>query len=463
MIVATDCGSTNIKAAVYTSGGLRLADASRPLPYSIHSNSRVELSPDAVSDCFRGLLGDLCRSAGISLRDIRKVSFTSQAQTFTVLDTSGHAQGPFLGWADARATREASELQEILGAEFHSRSGCPSVKPTHMISKVLWWKRTHGLPVGMRVVSLPSYLAMQLGTEQRTDTNLAAMSGFYSIPDRSWCHRALNATGLEARQLGGLVEPGEVLPGDPQFPGSDFPPDLQVMMAGNDHTAGAVGSGCREGRSILTLGTAGVLYRHAGNHPGPYFPSGIWGPYPGGGNYELLVLNHACSALDWADNFLHGGVDSMRFIRSMRQARVREDSVLFYPDEWGTAQAWKGEGLLEEKAYAVLEGIAFSLRRLAGDDFCRRGGDIVVLGGGSRLDEWVQLVANIFERRLVRSAGDGLDGAAAIAGVSPQGGAPPSASDTFFPEGTNKELLSRRFQRWRDNFKMPDRAHCAER
>ena len=29
----------------------------------------------------------------------------------------------------------------------------------------------------------------------------------------------------------------------------------------------------------------------------------------------------------------------MRYIRSMRQAQVREDSVLFYPDNWGSAQA----------------------------------------------------------------------------------------------------------------------------
>ncbi|MEI8313263.1 MAG: FGGY family carbohydrate kinase, partial [Verrucomicrobiota bacterium] len=453
----------NMKAAVYSSDGLRLADASSPLPYTIRSNSRVELSPDAVNDCFRGLLRDLCRKAGVSLRDIRKVSFTSQAQTFTVLDPSGHAQGPFLGWADARATQEASELQEILGDEFHSRSGFPSVKPTHMISKVLWWKRAHGLPAGLRVVSLPSYLAMQLGATQRTDTNLAAMSGFYSIPDGTWCPRALMATGIKADQLGGLVKIGEVLPANPHSQGSEFAPDLEVVMAGNDHTAGAVGSGCSAGRSILTLGTAGVLYRHAGNHPGPYSPRGLWGPYPGGGHYELLVLNHACSALDWADDFLHGGVDSMRFIRSMRQAQVREDSVLFYPDNWGSAQAWEGEGTLEEKAYAVLEGIGFALRQLAGEDFCTREGNIVVLGGGSRLDEWVQLVANIFDRQLVRTVRDGLDGAASIAGVALQGGGNPPLTDAFLSDGTRKALLNKRFQCWINHAKMPEATPSAEK
>ncbi len=82
--------------------------------------------------------------------------------------------------------------------------------------------------------------------------------------------RALMATGIQADQLGGLVKIGEVLPGNPHAQGSEFAQDLEVVMAGNDHAAGAVGSGCSARRSILTLGTAGVLYRHAGNHPGPY-------------------------------------------------------------------------------------------------------------------------------------------------------------------------------------------------
>lgn len=217
-------------------------------------------------------------------------------------------------------------------------------------------------------------------------------------------------------------------------------------MAGNDHTAGAVGCGCRPGRSILTLGTAGVIYRHAGKTPGPYSQSGLWGPYPGGGYYELLCLDHACSALDWADGFLFGNVDSLRFVERARRGNARESSPLFDPGAWGSAAAWAGEGTQEEKAYAALEGIAFALRALAGDGFSGGGEEIVILGGGSRLDFWVQLVANIFRRPIIRGSNDGLDGAAVLAGIPML--EPRPASKIFLPDPATFRLLEARFARW---------------
>jgi len=449
MIVATDCGSTNMKAAVFTADGSRLAESSIPLLYTIRTGSRVEFSPEDTRSCFQTLMANLCQMAGISCHEIRKVCFTSQAQTFTVLDANGLPLSPFFGWADSRADKEAVELQARFGADFHRVTGLPVVSPKHMISKVLWWGRTHGQSRAMRFVSLPSYLAMQLGAAHVTDRNLAAMSGFYSIPDSHWWIHGLEAVGLEADQLGELTNPGQVLPKCRRPKCAGFSPDIEVAMAGNDHTAGALGGGCREGRPILTLGTAGVIYRHAGETPGPFSPAGLWGPYPGGGYYELLCLNHACSALDWADNILHGCIDSIRFVESIRLTHIREDSVLFYPDNWGSLRAWHGEGTLEEKAYAVLEGIGFALRRLAGLHFCAEEEKIMVLGGGSRLDGWVQLVANIFRRTLVRSDCDGLDGAATIAGVlATYGREHTICPELFYPDDTKDQLLERRYRRW---------------
>jgi len=444
MIVAADLGSTNMKVALFAEDGTRVAEASRPLPYEIHTNISAELSPDAVRECFLGLLADL--RSGESVRKIRRVSFTSQAQTFCITDARGCPRSKFFGWADVRGGAEASQLQRVLGESFHRECGWPSVSPTHMISKVLWWRKTHGLSEDDRVVSLPSFLAMQLGAAHASDTNLAAMSGFYSIPGGGWWNQAIEAVGVRSSQLGDLVAPGDVLSriGPPGCP--DLADDFEVVMAGNDHTAGAVGCGCRPGRSILTLGTAGVIYRHAGEMPGPYSQSGLWGPYPGGGYYELLCLDHACSALDWADGFLFGNVDSLRFVARARRGNARESSPLFDPGAWGSAAAWVGEGTEEEKAYATLEGIVFALRALAGDGFSGGGEEIVILGGGSRLDFWVQLVANIFRRPIIRGSNDGLAGAAALAGIPIV--EPRRASEVFLPDPATFQSLEARFVGW---------------
>jgi xylulokinase len=417
MILAADLGSTNFKAAVFAEDGSRLAEAACQLPYTIRTHERSELDPTAVTETFFGVLDVALSRAGASRKDVRIISITSQAQTFCICDPDGRAVSPMLGWTDERAHSEAEELQALLGPAFHATTGFPAVSPLLTLAKVLWWQRRHGLAPEFRIMQLPSYLAMRLGTPHATDHNLAAMSGLYSIPAGTWWALALDAVGVNVSQLGSLVEPGQrVATSDVTRP-RGFADHLEVVFAGNDHTAGALGCNCGRGRSILTLGTAGVLYRHVGETSGPYSSNGLWGPFPGGGYYELLCLDHACSALDWADEFLFGRVNSPLFVEQARMAVMTERSPRFDPHKWGTPCAWSGDGTPQEKAYAVLEGIATALHDMAGDSFCKEGGEIVILGGGSRLDFWVQLVADIFQRRLIRVSRDGLDGAAMLAGI----------------------------------------------
>jgi xylulokinase len=431
MILAADLGSTNFKAAVFADDGSRLADAARPLPYAIRTHDRSELDPDAVTETFFAVLDDALSRAGAARKDLLAISITSQAQTFCICDPEGRAVSPMFGWTDARAHSEAEDLQALLGPAFHATTGFPAVSPLLTLAKVLWWKRRHGLDRRLRIMQLPSWLAMHLGAPHATDHNLAAMSGLYSIPAGTWWAAALDAIGVDSSQLGTLVEPGQRVATSASTRPHGFADHLEVVFAGNDHTAGALGCGCGAGRSILTLGTAGVLYRHAGESPGPYSSNGLWGPFPGGAYYELLCLDHACSALDWADEFLFGSVDSPQFVEQAGAALVTERSPRFDPLKWGTPCAWSGDGTPQEKAYAVLEGIAIALHEMAGDSFCREGGEIVILGGGSRLDFWVQLVADIFQRRLIRVQDDGLDGAAMLAGIPVK--TTPATTTTFEP------------------------------
>jgi len=445
MILAADLGSTNFKAALFAEDGRRIGEASLPLPYEIQTAACSELSPEAVAGCFFEVLSGALTAAGVAVDDVRRISLTSQAQTFCICDDKGKPVSPFLGWTDLRAEEEAAKLQTRLGDSFHQQTGWPKVRPGHMLSKVLWWRMRHGLPGDHRIVSLPSYLAMQLGAAHVSDSNLAAMSGFYSIPGKCWWARAIEAAGISAAQLGLVVETGKPVSTLSENRRPGYSESLEIVFAGNDHTAGAVGCGCRKGRSVLTLGTAGVIYRYAGETPGPYSPNGLWRPYPGGSYYELFCLDHACSALDWADRFLFGNVDSKRFVEGARQAMVSESSALFYPGSWGSAAAWAGDGGEEESAYAVLEGIAFALRASTGEPFSVGGEEMVILGGGSRLDFWVQLIANIFCRPIIRGSNDGLDGAALLAGIPI---IERRAAEVFLPDPSTSHLLEARFARW---------------
>ncbi len=141
--------------------------------------------------------------------------------------------------------------------------------------------------------------------------------------------------------------------------------DVEIVLAGNDQTAGAFGNGCREDDLVATLGTALVAYRYAGPDPGPFSELGCWGPYPGGGTYELGVRNHGCLALDWARERGVPGHVVEGFMASAEKATATRTAptfasrpAVFLPRANGQPEAWVGP---EEPAGERLR----SLRALA--------------------------------------------------------------------------------------------------
>lgn len=423
MILAADLGSTNFKAALFTPNGDRVGEASVPVPCEVHTSTRAELSPHAVVETFEQAVTSTLAAAGVPGTDVQRVSITSQAQTFCLCGYDGSAMSSFTSWSDQRAEREAARLQSLLGDCFHQRTGWPHPAAGQLAAQALWTTNHIKEASENYFVTLPSYLAMCLGAPFVIDRNLAAMTGLYDIPGRSWWPAALEATGLQAGQLGMLVEPGQPVaarrPAAGKLRGSVTP--REVILAGNDHTAAAVACACSAQRAILTVGTAGVFYRRpSAGGTGPLSSTGIWGPYPSGGSYELHFFPDACCALDWADSFLFGRIDSEAFASAAREAGTA-GGVRFNPAGWGSPTAWIGQGTRGQKAMAVLQGIAESLQGLAAcvleKPLCAEL-EIVVIGGGSRIDFWMQMLADVLQRDLTRVATDSLDGAARLAGVT---------------------------------------------
>lgn len=441
MILAADIGSTWLKAGVFTPDGKRSPTVDVLLDYVVRTADRAEIDPDRLRETFLDLVDRALAAAGCNRAELRRIAITSQAQTFCVCDATGKARTPLIGWTDTRATHEAAALQQRLGARFHETTGFPEVSPHSTLAKVAWLDHHGRLPRDPRIVHVASWLAMALGAPHAIDANLAAMSGFYSIRAGDWWPEAVDSVGIETGGLGGVVKPGGPLPTDARP--ADFSPSLEVVLAANDHTAGAVAGDCRPGHSMLTLGTAGVIYRHAGDGLGPFSSTGVWGPYPSGGSYELRFLSHACSALDWADALLFGTVDSPRFVdRAVSTAVDRRRAPFFHPSRMGGPAAWTARGTPDTLAYATLEGIAFALRELAGDD---TDGTLTVLGGGSRLEPWVQILADVFDLPLLIGGRDGIDGAAALAGVPLR---PKGEPRVVAPDAARRQLLDHRFQQW---------------
>ena len=420
-ILSIDWGSTHAKAAVFDTRLERLAESARPVRYAIRDAERAELDPEEVWESTADLIRAACRDAALAPRRLGTIALTSQAQTFTVLDAAGEPVLPFLSWLDRRSRDDVAPLAEALGAGFHESCSYPGPRPALQLCKIRWLQRTRAGLIGpdARVAPLTSFLALRLAGVLHVDRNLAAMTGLYSLRTGGWWPEALRLSGLREEQLPPLIDVGESVRVVKPCTELGLSPDLQILFAGNDQTAGAYGNRCHDGGLVVTLGTALVSYRHAGSVPGPYSPGGCWGPYPAGGFYELAGQDEGGAALDWARERLMPGRDIAAFLAAARSAHDSQlrNTPLFYPSRMGTDEVWLGEEDRDARALAVLEGISFALKRLILDGL--RVGlpvpSVCVSGGGSRSAFWLQLLADILNSPVRRAEGDALLGAAAMA------------------------------------------------
>lgn len=448
MILAIDCGSTNHKVALFDERLQRLAACSLPVAYASREPGRTEFDPEKIWQDTVTLIRQVCAAAKTTLLQIETIAIAAQAQTFTILDNAGHPLLPFISWMDKRAGAESVELVQRLGRGFHHHCGFPAPMPQLQLTKLLWLSRNQPrlLKNAAEIVSLPGFLALRFAGLNRIDANLAAMSGLYSLAFNDWWPAALETVGLKREQLGGLVKVGDAVAARNVCYELCLAPQLRIVFAGNDQTAGAYANAVHSGQLVLTLGTALVVYRCAGKTSGPYHQNSCWGPYPGNGYYELTTRDEGCAALDWAVSKMMAG-DKTGFMKHAESAPA--GAAYFYPQRMHAESAWVGSNDSAARARSVLEGICFSARQLIEDGLGigLRGDPVIVIGGGSQSRFWLQIAADVLNCPVGRGKGDILLGAAMMA--CPGAKAPiPQEETVVMPDPRAAEACERIYRAW---------------
>jgi xylulokinase len=122
----------------------------------------------------------------------------------------------------------------------------------------------------------------------------------------------------------------------------------------------------------------------------------------------------------------------------------------FHPDRIASGRPWSTTpDEAPAAAYAVLEGICFALRRLIETILppAGRSRRTAVIGGGSRSELWLDLLAQVLCSPLTRGSGDALLGAAALHLGVPVGQGP-SGVVVWKPDPERAQPLEARYRQW---------------
>lgn len=411
MILAIDLGSTSFKAAIFDRRLRQISVGNRRLSYRFGVGGRVELETASVHAALRGALS----AAGVGNREIRIIALTSQAQTFTLVDAHGRSQSPFVSWQDSRATSACAELKRRL-PDFGEHCSFGELLPNLQVCQLL---RMHP-GAGTMPLNLPSYVLRLWSGVSKTDDNIAAMGGLYSLSLNEWWPAAIRACGLRGAQLPGVIPVGEIA-AETTSAARRFglPAGVPVVLAGNDQTAGGYASYLeRISSPLITLGTAQVAYACRRRMPRPRLGT-IRGPYPGGLFYRMAADSCGGNIVNWAKTVLVGCGNDERFFRQARHAPPGCHGLVFDASLDTGSWGWRNLGLnhtTADMARSIIQNLGVRMADMVhGLGVTVKDRKALVAGGGNAQPLWRQILAKALDMRLIVTDATPLEGAARMA------------------------------------------------
>ncbi len=390
------------------------------MEHPLWAEQRPEDWASAAVLAIRGVL----EKAGISGSDVRGVGLSGQMHGLVMLDREGAVIRPSLIWCDQRSQPQVDFINRKLGKERVLEWISNPVLTGFTLPKLLW-VRDHepGHFERMRTMLLPKdYVRYQLTGEFATEVSDASGTALLDVVNRRWSFDMVDGLGLDRGILPAVHESSEVsgVVSTRAAGLTGLAPGTPVVGGGGDQAAGAVGNGIVEpGIVSCTLGTSGVVFAHT--------DSAAWDPagrvhtfcHAVRDKWHVMgVTQGAGLSLQWFRNHLAPGVGYDALMDEASTAPAGSQGLFWLPYLMGERTphldvnargAWIGLTARHTRAdliRAVIEGVAYSQKDCLGIiEGLGVGVDSVrVSGGGARSQLWRQILADVFDRRVVTLA-----------------------------------------------------------
>lgn len=452
-VIGVDIGTQSTKALLVNGSGRILAQATRAYqvdtPEPLWAEQWPQVWLDAVIECIARVVCD----AGVDADAIAALCVSSlYGGSGIPVDDEGEPTYPCLLWMDRRAQNEVEWVRAHVDLDRLYRITGNGVDSYYGYTKMLWlremrpevWARTRAfLPPN-------TYVNWQLTGELAVDHSSAGnIGGVYDIAARAWSAEMLEALGIPASMMPvRLVESSDVVAGLlPRWSEKlGLPAGLPVVAGGVDAAVATLAGGARKpGNHVAMIGTSmcwGTIRPDADARHGL-----VSMPHVVGGMRDLYVFGGAITAgacVSWLLDLFRMPGDAAPAAQQADGHLVLEQGakmlspgaqgLIFLPylmgersPIWDAAAkgAFIGLGLHHRREHmyrAVLEGVAFALRHNI-ETGARDGQPLddvlVVVGGASRSDLWMQIISDVAGRPVltIREEVEASLGAAMLAAL----------------------------------------------
>ena len=439
-VIGVDIGTQSTKAVLVDAAGHIVAQAARgyqvETPQALWAEQRPEVWLGAVEQC----VAEVVRRAALDPASIAGLCVGSlYGGSGVPVDAEGMPTHPCLIWMDRRAEDEVAWVRRSVDLERLYDITGNGVDSYYGYTKMLWlreqrpdvWQRT------AQFLPPNSYVNAQLTGEVAVDHSSAGnIGGIYDMAERRWSDEMLAALGIPRSMLPDrLVDSSAVVGGllAAWAARLGLRAGLPVVAGGVDAAVAtlAAGASCA-GNHVAMIGTSmcwGTIRQHVDARDGL-----ISMPHVVNGRHDLYVFGGAITAgasVTWFRETFCQAEIAAGAARHVDPHELLEQAaravpggalgLLFLPYLMGerspiwdakASGAFIGLGLHHGRGHlyrAVLEGISFALQQNI--ETGTHGGQaldeaLTVVGGASRSDLWMQIIADVTARPVQGSDSD---------------------------------------------------------
>jgi gluconokinase len=418
-VIGVDLGTSSAKVIAVRQDGKVMAHSQQEYPIHQPEPGHSEQDPEQILQAVKNGI----RSVATIMKDPPSaISFSTAMHSVMAMDRQGQALTPLIIWADNRSQSVADRLRKTpLSTILHQQTGTP-VHAMSPLCKILWWKEQAPDIFGAAAffIGIKEYIFYHFFGRYITDHSTASATGLFNIHELTWNPLSLETVGISEAQLPEAISSDSFIDGLLESAAHDLgiPVTTRFVAGASDGCLAQLGSNAlNQGHATLTIGTSGAVRMAIGNSvtdsKGRLFTYVLTpGQFVTGG-----AINNGGVVLQWyLDSFLQAATEKpLQVDAGLQQALSTPpgaEGLLCLPYLHGErAPVWDGHakgafiGVQPQHntwhfMRALLEGMAFGLLSIteALEETAGKVEKISVSGGFTHSDDWVQLMADVFQR-----------------------------------------------------------------
>ncbi len=412
-----DLGTSYFKVGLFDENGALKGLSRRALRKETPVVGHCEVAVAMFWQLLREGVAEALRQAEIKPDQVAGVSYSSQANTFILLDRGDRPLTPLVLWTDMRGEPLQGELWGFTHhAAYGRRAGFTGMTGKWAAAKWHWfqknrpalWADVH------RIMTISDYFTYALTGERVGDAGTASLLGLYDLSAQQWWPAALTAFDIDPSRLSSPLRPGTPCGRTVAAAATllGLPAGIPFAVGSLDHHMAALGSGLGQladvsistGTVLAAITPAKAVTPQTGCYHGPDFD--------GTGFFRLAFDSNGAGQLE-------------EYQRRFAPTRALEELIALAEHAVAAEPAhWRANLTAEEHGRHMrylLEKIAAAQRVLiervkAGAPVQR----IVATGGGARSTLWLQIKADLLGKPVLTPASPerACLGAAMVASVA---------------------------------------------